>query len=349
MFGLGAKSIIGLDIGSSSVKLVEAEKRRSGWVIRSFSSVTLPEDTIVDGEIVNHAAVVEAIKNVYKESNAKSKYVCTSVSGSSVIIKHISLPKTAPSELEDQVYWEAEQYIPFDMSEISLDFEVVQEDAGDGKMDILLVAAKKDFIEKRLAAVRESELTTEILDIDTLALANTFWENYDVNQDSASVLVDVGASLMKINIVNQNTTIFTRDVAIGGKNLTQEIQNKLGISFQEAEVLKIDACTTGQIPEEIAPLVTAISENIALEIRRSLDFYAATPTQQPLNSVYLCGGASRIPNLANMLGEMLGLQIEYLNPFAKVTCSGREFNEEFIAAISSSAVVPLGLAMRGVE
>jgi type IV pilus assembly protein PilM len=195
--------------------------------------------------------------------------------------------------------------------------------------------------------VRDSDLTTEILEIDSLALANAFWENYDVAPDSAVVLVDIGASLMKINIVNQQTTIFTRDVAIGGKNLTQEIQNKLGISFPEAEVLKIDACTTGQIPEEVAPLVTAISENIALEIRRSLDFYAATPTQLPLNAVYLCGGGSRIPNLATMLGEMLGLQIEYLNPFAKVTCSGKEFNDEFIAAISSSAVVPLGLAMRG--
>jgi len=346
LFGLGAKPIVGLDIGSSAIKIVEAEKKRGGWVVRSFTSVTLPEDTIVDGEIVNHAAVVEAIRAALKESGAGAKLVSTSVAGSSVIIKHISIPHTSPKELEDQVYWEAEQYIPFDMKDISLDFEVVKEDAGDGKMDILLVAAKKDFIEKRLAAVRECGLNPEILDIDVLALANVFWENYDITADNAVVLVDIGASLTKINIVNDSTTIFTRDVAVGGKNLTQEIQNRLGISFPEAEVLKIDACSTGQIPEEVLPLVNAICENISLEIRRSLDFYAASPVQLPVTSVFLCGGASRIPGLANMLGEMLGLPIEYLNPFNKVACSGRQFNEEFLSAISSSAAVPLGLALR---
>jgi type IV pilus assembly protein PilM len=346
LFGLGAKPIVGLDIGSSAIKLVEAEKKRGGWVVRSFTSVTLPEDTIVDGEIVNHAAVVEAIKAVLKESGTASKLVSTSVAGSSVIIKHINIPQAQPKELEDQVYWEAEQYIPFDMKDISLDFEVVQEDAGEGKMDILLVAAKKDFIEKRLAAVRECGLNPEVLDVDVLALANVFWENYEMTPDNAVVLVDIGASLTKINIVSNNTTIFTRDVAVGGKNLTQEIQNRLGISFQEAEVLKIDACSTGQIPEEVLPLVNAICENVSLEIRRSLDFYAASPVQLPVTAVFLCGGASRIPGLANMLTEMLGLPIEYLNPFNKVACSGRQFNEEFLSAISSSAAVPLGLALR---
>jgi type IV pilus assembly protein PilM len=346
LFGIGAKPIIGLDIGSSAIKLVEAEKKRGGWVVRSYTSITLPEDSIVDGEIVNHAAVVEAIRSLVKESSVKSKLACTSVAGSSVIIKHISIPKTAPKELEDQVYWEAEQYIPFDIQEISLDFDVVQEDAGDGKMDILLVAAKKDFIEKRLAAVKEAGLDPQVLEVDVLALANVFWENYEMTPDNAVVLVDVGASLTKINIVSDKTTIFTRDVAVGGKNLTQEVQNKLGISFQEAEVLKIDACSTGQIPEEVLPLVTAISENIALEIRRSLDFYAASPMQLPVTAVFLCGGASRIPGLSNMLSEILGLPIEYLNPFNKVACSGRQFNEEFLAGISSSAAIPVGLALR---
>lgn len=349
LFGLGAKPVMGLDIGSSAIKLVEAEKKRSGWVVRSFTSIALPEDTIVDGEIINHAAVVEAIKSAVKEAGAKTKLVCTSVSGSSVIIKHITIPKTSPRELEDQVYWEAEQYIPFDMKEISLDFEVVQEDVGDGKMDILLVAAKKDFIEKRLSTLRDAGLEPQILDVDVLALANVFWENYDMTPDNAVLLVDVGASLTKINIVSSATTIFTRDVAVGGKNLTIEIQNKLGVSFQEAEVLKIDACSTGQIPEEVLSLVSSISESICLEIRRSLDFYAASPIQLPVTGVFLCGGASRIPGLSNMLTEMLGLPVEYLNPFTKVACSGRQFSEEFLAAVSSSAVIPLGLALRNEE
>ncbi|MGZ3693940.1 MAG: type IV pilus assembly protein PilM [Bdellovibrionota bacterium] len=346
LFGLGSKPIIAIDIGSSAIKLVEAEKKRSGWVVRSFSSIALPEDTIVDGEVVNHAAVVEAIKALVKEAGVRTNLVATSVAGSSVIIKHIAVPKGNPRELEDAVYWEAEQYIPFDMKEISLDFEVVSEDNGEGKMDVLLVAAKKDFIEKRLATIKDAGLEPEVLDVDVIALANVFWQNYDMTPDNAVILVDIGASLTKINIVSSTTTLFTRDVAVGGKNLTQEIQNKLGISFQEAEVLKIDACSTGQIPEEVLPLVNAISENISLEIRRSLDFYAASPIQIPVTSVFLCGGASRIPGFSNMLSEILGLSIEYINPFLKVACSGRQFNEEFLTAISSSAVVPLGIALR---
>ena len=347
LFGIGAKQVFGLDIGSSAIKLVEADKKRNGWVIKNFSSVSLPEDSIIDGEIVNHAAVVEAIKGLVKESSVRGKAVCTSLAGASVIIKHIAIPKTNPRELGDQVYFEAEQYIPFDMSEISLDYEVVQEDMGDGKMDILLVAAKKDFIEKRLAVVKDAGLEPEVLDVDVLALANVFWENYELPPENAVVLVDLGASLTKINIVSSSASIFTRDVAVGGKNLTQEIQNKLGISFQEAEVLKIDACSTGQVPEEILPLFTSISESIALEIRRSLDFYASSQTQYPVTGVYLSGGSSRILGISDMLGEMLGLPIEYLNPFNRIACSGKQFNEEFLTAISQSAVVPLGLALRG--
>ena len=346
LFGIGAKSIIGLDIGSSSIKIVELQKKRSGFVMTSFGSVALPEDSIVDGDVINHAAVVEAIKAVVKEASTKTKFVATSVSGASVIIKHIAIPKTLPKDIEDQVYFEAEQYIPFDMTEISLDYQVVQEDMGDGKMDILLVAAKKDFIEKRLSAVRESGLEPEVLDVDSLALANIYWENYEHPEETAALLIDVGASLTKINIVSANSTLFTRDVAIGGKNLTSEIQNKMNISFQEAEGLKLDASASGQAPEEMAPIVSAIVENIVLEVRRSLDFFMAASTPYQVSAVYLSGGSCHIPGLSTALEEMIGLPIVFLNPFNQIQASGRGFNEEFLAAISSSVAICMGLALR---
>lgn len=347
LFGLGnAPSIVGLDIGSSSIKLVEVTKKRSGYVMTNFSSVPLPEDTIIDGDIVNHTAVVEAIQAVVKEAATKSKQTCTSVSGSSVIIKHVTIPKAKPKELEDQVYWEAEQYIPFDMAEIKLDFEVIQEDVGDDKMEILLVATKKDFMEKRLAAIREAGLEPAIVDIDSLALANVYWENYELDSGSAALLIDIGANLTKINIVNSTTTLFTRDIALGGKTLTLEIQNKMNVSFQEAESLKIDAANSGQIPEGMQPLVGNICENLALEVRRSLDFYAAASLPYNVTGAYLCGGSSRLPNLIQALEEMLGLPVQMLNPFNKISYSGRDFNDEFIAAVGPSSVVPLGLALR---
>jgi len=346
LFGLGAKPIAGLDIGSSSIKLVEAERRRGGWVVKRYANIPLPEDTIVDGEVVNHAAIVEGIKAAVQESGTRIKLVAASVAGSSVIIKHIAIPLTKPAEVEDQVYWEAEQYIPFSISEISLDYEVVRENNGDGKMDILLVAAKKDFIEKRLAAIREAGLEPAILDVDVFALANVYWENYDMPPESSVVLVDVGASLTKINIIDSATTLFTRDVGVGGRNLTQEIQNKLGISFQEAEVLKVDSSVSGQIPDELVEVFNTITESIAMEIRRSLDFYAASPTQLPVTGLFLGGGSCRIPGLVNMLQEMLGLPVDYLNPFNKVECAVPDLDEAALSSIGSVMVVPMGLALR---
>jgi type IV pilus assembly protein PilM len=334
-----------LDIGSSAVKLIELQKKRGGYHMSAFSSVALPEDTVVDGEIINHTAVVDAVKAAIKEGRPKGKLVCISVAGASVIIKHILMPPAKPQELDDQVYWEAEQYIPFEMSEISLDYEIVNPDAGDGKMDVLLVAAKKDSIEKRDSVVRDCGLATEFVDVDAIALANVFWSNYDLASGAGAILIDIGSNHTKINVVDVKTTLFTRDVAVGGKNLSQEIQNKLNISAQEAETIKIDACVSGQIPDEIAPIINMISESITLEVRRSIDFYSAANQGVQISGIYLAGGSCRIPGLQKMLEEMTGLPTDFLNPFAKITYD-KKFNEQFIGAIAPLAVVPLGLALR---
>ena len=348
LFSMGQKPIFGLDIGSSAIKVVQLQKKGDSYVVNAFHSVPLPEDTIVDGEILNSSALSDALKTVLKESSIKAKNVCCSLAGAFVIIKHISIPKVDARELEDQVFWEAEQYIPFDMKEISLAFEVVSEDSGGGKMDILLVAAKKDFIEKRIALLQEQGLQTEIVDVDVLALANVFWENYELSEGNAAVLVDIGANLTKVNIVSKDATLFTRDIAVGGKNLTTEIQNKLGVSFDEAEVLKVDAANAEQAPAELQPIIAAVSENIALEIRRSLDFFTSSSTQHTVSGIYLCGGSSKIPGLSAMLGEMLGLPIEFLNPFQRITYKG-SLGDDFMNDMAQTAVVSIGLGMRELE
>jgi type IV pilus assembly protein PilM len=349
-FGAGKKaSIFGLDIGSSAVKIAELEKRRGGYHMTCFGAAGLQEDTIVDGEVLNHVAVVDSIKNLTDELNVSSKNIATGVSGASLIVKHIFLPKVTPKELDDQVFWEAEQYIPFDMAEISLDYEVVNESGEDDKTEILLVAAKKDFIEKRLTAIRDAGFEPDVLDIDAFALANIFWENYEVLDNTSVLLVDIGASLVKINIVTDKTTLFTRDIGIGGKDLTQEIQNKLNVSFQEAEALKIDAAASDRIPEDVMAAIGVISENMALELRRSLDFFIASNNKYPIAKAYVCGGSSKIPGLLQVIEEMIGVPVEFLNPFLKITYNPKIYNEEFIAAISASAAIPLGLALRNFD
>ncbi len=350
MFGISAKqNIVGLDVGSNAVKIVELEKKRGGLHLASFGAVGLPEDSIVDGEVLNHTSVVDSIKTLANELNIAASPVCTSVCGSSLIVKHISIPKVPLRELDDQIYWEAEQYIPFDMAEINMDYEIVNADGDHGQIELILVAAKKDFIEKRLTTIRDAGFDPQILDVDAFALANIYWENYDVSENTFSVLIDLGAAMTKINIVTQETTLFMRDIAVGGKNLTQEIQDKLGVSFEEAEILKIDAATSEQIPKEVLEAINTVSENIGLELRRSLDFFIASNADYPITGAYVCGGACKMPGLTSALEDMLGLPVYYLNPFERIGYNSQVYNDEFIAAIASSAAVPMGLAMRNFE
>lgn len=347
--GSKQETLVGLDIGSSSVKMAALEKRRGGYFMTAFGAIGLQEDAIVDGEILNHVAVVDAIKALGNELGITSGRICTSLSGASLIVKHVNLPKVPAKELDDQVYWEAEQYIPFDMNEISLDYEVINPETEDGKSEILLVAAKKDFIEKRLTAVRDAGFEPAILDIDSFALANIFWENYEVPEGTSALLVDIGASQVKINIVTGTTTLFTRDIGIGGKDLTGEIQTKMNLSFQEAETLKIDASMGENVPEEVATAIGTVSENIALELRRSLDFFIASNNQFPLAKAMLAGGASQVAGLPQLIEEMIGIPVELLNPFKSVEFNTKTYNDEFIQAITPTAAIPLGLALRGFD
>ena len=347
MFGFGdKKSLFGLDLGSSSIKVAELAQKRSGYILKSFGAVGLPADTIVDGEVLNHTAVVDSIKHLTSELSISATDVCTSIAGLSLILKHITIPMVPAREMEDQVYWEAEQYVPFDLSEISMDYEVLIPETVEGKTEVLLVAVRNDFVEKRLAAIRDAGYNPSVVDVDVLALANVYWANYDCAPNTSTLLVDIGASLVKINIVTNNTTLFTRDVTVGGKDLTEDIQDKLGVSFQEAETLKIDAAASDQIPEEVVAAINGITENIVLELRRSLDFFIASNSEFPIAKAYISGGSCRIPGLLNVMEEMIGLSVEFLNPFERIEYNKKVYNDDFIAAIASSAVVPLGLAMR---
>lgn len=340
------KNIIGLDIGTSSVKLAKLQKKRGSYQLKNLQIAPLPEDAIIEGEIVDHNAVVEAIESLISESKIKVSGVSTSIAGASVIIKRVQTQKAEPLVMDDQVYWEAEQYVPFDMSEISLDYEILQDNLPDNKCEILLVAAKKEFIEKRLSAVRELGLEPQVLDVDSLAIGNLFWENYEIPDSTSVMLIDLGASITKINIITNSKTIFTRDIAIGGKAITKEIQNQLGLSYQDAENLKIDASATGQFPSEVIDPINKIIENIVLEARRSLDFAISASEDFPITDVFVCGGNCMMPGILDLVQEMLGLPTQILNPFERISFDSSEFNEEFLNAVGVSSALAIGLALR---
>jgi type IV pilus assembly protein PilM len=344
------KTAVGLDIGSSHVKLLELSQNKSGaFRLSTFGMVRLPPEAIVDGAVMNTNIVVDAIRDLVQRHRIKTKNVVASVSGHSVIIKRINLPVMSAEELEESIQWEAEQYIPFDVNDVNIDVQII-DPTGDeaGQMEVLLVAARKELVNEYVSLIHEAGLVPTVVDVDAFALENAFELNYDVPTDTVA-LVNVGASTVNINVLRKGMTAFTRDVGMGGRQVTEEIQRALNISFEEAEGMKIggdDQDTNAVVPEEIEGVVRTVSENIAVEIHRSLDFYLSTASGETLSKVMLSGGGSRTPGLAQAISRLTNTPYEFMDPFRRIEIDERMFNPRFLQEASHQAAVAVGLALR---
>jgi type IV pilus assembly protein PilM len=349
------KLALGLDIGSSSVKLIQLkEVRRRGQVtfaLQSFGMKPLPPEAIVDGALMNSTAIVQAIQELLGELKIKHKEVAIGVSGHSVIIKKISMPRMSQEELEEAIQWEAEQHIPFEIKDVNLDTQILRPDANDatGQMDVLLVAAKKDMINDYSQVVSEAGLLPVVVDVDAFAAQNCFSANYDVPQNETVVLINAGAAVVNINILAGGTTTFTRDVTIGGNQFTEEIQKQLNVSYDEAEALKIGgnrADADSVVPQEVEKVLSSVAEQMAGEIQRSLDFYASTAADSHIAKVLLSGGTAKIPALFKTIEQRVGVPVEILNPFKNIEIDNRRFDPAYIMDMAPMAAVAVGLALR---
>jgi len=341
------KELIGIDIGSSSIKLIQLKEIKGGYQLQNLGIWPLSPETIVDNTLMDTSAVVESIRNLVKSLNVKVKDAASSVSGNSVIIRKISLPAMLPEELEEQIHWEAEQYIPFDINDVNIDYQLLDSDEDDpSKMNLLLVASKKDIINDYLSVFNETGLRLLIVDVDSFALQNSFELNYDVEPDEVNALINIGASIMNLNVVKGGVSLFTRDVQMGGNLFTEEIQRQFALSGDEAERLKVGGDVSN--PERIADVLAKINDTLSVEIRRSLDFYNANATEGKISKVYLSGGASKTAQLAETVAQKLSLPVELLNPFNKIKWSEKEFDSEYLQEIAPLMTVATGLASRRV-
>ncbi len=345
-----SKLAVGLDIGSSSVKLVQLKERKGGYALQAFGAAPLPPEAIVDGALMNSAAIVQAIQELVAQHKVKAKEVAIGVRGHSVIIKKISLPRMSQEELDESIQWEAEQYIPFDVKDVNIDTQILTP-AGDaaGQMDVLLVAAKKDMINDYTSVCAEAGLTATVVDVDAFAVQNAFEASYPADGDGAVVLMNVGAAVTNINIVSRGVTTFTRDVTIGGNAFTEEIQKQLNISYDEAEALKVGGQgeSDAVVPQEVERVIQQVADQMGGEIQRSLDFYASTaPGDGRIGRAYLSGGTARIPALFKVIEARAGVPVEVLNPFKNIEIDNRKFDPAVIVAAAPSAAVGVGLALR---
>ena len=342
-----AKNIVGLDIGSSSIKLLELRETKTGYQLVNFGVEKLPSESIVDSTVMNAPAVVTAIRKLVSAHQVKSKQVATSVSGHSVIIRKITLPLMTEEEIEGNIQWEAEQYIPFDINEVNIDYHRLEAESDDQEsLDVLLVAVKRDMVNDYTAVINEAGLDPMVMDIDAFCIQNMFEMSHEPQKGKVNALVNIGASVININIIRSGNSVFTRDMSIGGNHFTEEIQKQLNISFEEAEQLKINMGAGSERENEIRDVVDSISSSIALEIQRSLDFFTATSSVGHLSKVFLVGGASKTPGLKEIIENQIGIPVEPINPFNNIEINPKNFDLDHIQEFSPMAGVSVGLALR---
>ncbi|MCA1586647.1 MAG: pilus assembly protein PilM, partial [Acidobacteria bacterium] len=315
-----AKNLVGLDIGSSAVKAIELKPAGTGYRVAAIGVEPVPPDSIVDGAIIDSAAVSDAVRRLFENKAFRSKDVAASLSGNSVIVKKITLPVMTAQELAESIYWEAEQYVPFDIQDVNLDYEVLEGAApgAQGNMEVLLVAAKKDKIADYTGVITQAGRTPVLVDVDAFALQNAFEVNYGFDPQSTVVLLNAGASATNINILSGAQSVFTRDVSMGGNAFTEAVQKELGLPFEAAEHLKKGQDVQGATYEDARPVLRAMTDNVLLEIEKTFDFYKATASNDRIDRIVLSGGASRVEGFAEALEDRFDTPVERFDPFRQI-------------------------------
>ena len=345
LFG-GAKTIVGLDIGSSSIKAVELKKTKGEISVAHVGLEPLASDIVVDSMIVDSGSVSSAIGKIFTTAGIKTKSVATSVSGHSVIVKKIAVSPMSDEELASSIQTEAAQHIPFDVNDVNIDYQVLNPEETAGQMDVLLVAVKRDKILNYTNVLSLAGKAAAVVDIDAFALQNCYEYNYEPSPGSTVALLNLGASVMNINIVKGVTPLFTRDVSVGGNQYTDSLQKELDLSFDDAEALKLGK-KVGTVSEDAKmPILQQVTEIIVLEIQKTFDFFRATAAGEHIERIYLAGGSSRVPGLLEGLRQEFSLPVELLNPFQKIGYPANAAEAELIDQNAGQLAVAVGLALR---
>ena len=343
-----SKNLVGLDIGSSAIKLVELKDvKGGGYRLVKSGLETLSPEAIVDGAIMDASLVVDTVNRLATALNVRNPDFGTSLSGHSVIIKKISLPAMSPEELGESIRWEAEQYVPFDINDVNLDYVVLDSGAGD-TMDVLLVAVKKDKIGDYTSVISQSGRNPLLVDVDAFAIQNAYEANYPIEPNRVVALVNVGASVTNVNILSGPSTVFWRDISFGGNQFTDAVQKQLSLSFDQAEALKRGERAGDHSVQEILPILRSVTDDLAQELQKTFDFFLATTSTSKIDQLLLSGGSARIVNFDTQLKERFGMAVEVMNPFRQIDTTGSTLSEEWLTENAPSLAVAVGLAVRHV-
>ncbi len=344
-FGSQKDLVVGLDIGSHAVKVCQLKKTSNGYAIVTLGSTVLPEGAVDDGTLNDSEAVSKAIADLFSNLKIKNKKVGFSISGYSVIVKKVNLAVMEDAQLEEHIMAEAEQYIPFDIEDVYLDFQDLKTNAkGSERTDVMLVAAKKEVVDDYIDMLQSINLNPVIVDVDGFALENCFEYNYGKIENVA--LVDIGATKMNINIISQGVSVVARDIVVGSRQLTEQIQNSFDIDFEEAETIKLGLTPAGEKLREIEGIYSSTCTQWVLEVKKAIDLYHANHPDQPLKRLILSGGGAKVNGFSDFLTRETGLEVELFNPFQKMSANPKLIDPDYLHSIAPEMTIVTGIALR---
>jgi len=343
-----APSLVGLDIGSSALKAGEIMATKTGFALKNFGMISIATGAIEEGNINDPENVADSIRQLFKANNIKEKNVAISIGGYSVIVKKIDVQTATEEQLQETIRFEAEQYIPFDISEVNIDYQLLGEkEADSNQMSVILVAAKKEMINEYINLVQMAGLNPCIIDVDAFALQNIFEVNYDLTDENI-VLIDIGANKTSLNILKSHSSVFMRDVSMGCGQINQKIISLADCSFIEAEQLKLSKQPDKISPDDLKQIVSSVVSEWSIEIRRALDFYYSANPDEQIKSIVLSGGGANIKEFRQLLAAETSSDVETINPFKKLHIAGH-FDPSYLEQIAPQASICMGLALRRVD
>ncbi len=338
-----SKTTVGLDIGSGLIKLVVINHGSGEPLLTKVAFTAVADDAIVEGEVMDPGLVADAVRGLFQSAGIKPKSVVTAVGGRDVIIKKISMDRMKEAEAREVIRWEAEQHVPFDMDNVELDFQILDPD-GDGlQMTVLLVAAKRELIETKLALLADVGVQPAIVDVDSFALHNAFELNYPDAMRGVVGLVNIGHEMTNVNILEDGVPVLTRDLPVGTRRFREDLQRERGISAAEADRILQGLDSS----DALAPFLATRGEELGVGIERAAAFLqTASRSASGLSRLYLSGGGSRIPGLARVLGDRLRLPVQLANPIERLRVADGVFDTMNIDDVSPLLMLPVGLALR---
>lgn len=339
------KNLLGLDIGSSSIKIVELKEKKGVVILQQLGIIPLSPEIIVEGAIIDSYELINNIKLLASSYRVKNRKVAVSVSGTPVIVKRLSLPFMPEKELSESIDWEVEKYLPFDLSEVNIDYHVLKSDEEANQTDVLIAAVKKEIIQEYLSVVWEAGFKLSVVDVDAFAIENAYRFNVDEINET-TILVNLGASLMNINILSDGETTFTRDIALGGNDFTKEIQKQMGNTFDEAERLKTEMGLNSTQVIIMNDILDTAKSSIANEILKSINFFNSTYEGKEVKKIILSGGTSLMAGMAQSIQATLNIPTEIMNPFQKAEVNKKSADRELIDTLAPVFSVAFGLALR---